>query len=105
MIRGNEWTQSEEERAENISLSQLYPKLEKAIGLRGMLQDILATEDAESLRYWWKRSKLSRLKPFRKLAVTIQNHWAGVVAFLKTHLTHGAIEAVNGLLELAKRLA
>jgi transposase len=29
----------------------------------------------------------------------------GVVAFLKTRLTNGAIEAVNGLLQLAKRLA
>ena len=30
---------------------------------------------------------------------------SGVVAFLKTRLTIGAIEAVNGLLQLAKRLA
>jgi transposase len=30
---------------------------------------------------------------------------SGVVAFLKTRLTNGAIEAVNGLLQLAKRLA
>ena len=34
-----------------------------------------------------------------------QEHWSGVVAFLKTRLTNGAIEAVNGLLQLAKRLA
>ena len=32
-------------------------------------------------------------------------HLSGAVAFLKTPLTNGAIEAVNGLLQLAKRLA
>ena len=70
-----------------------------------MLQDILADEDQEALRWWCKRAKLSRLQPFRELAGSLQQHWSGVVAFLKTRLTNGAIEAVNGLLQLAKRLA
>jgi transposase len=39
------------------------------------------------------------------VAQSIQEHWSGAVAFLKTRLTNGAIEAVNGLLQLAKRLA
>ena len=60
-----------------------------------MLQDILADEDQEALRWWCKRAKLSRLQPFRELAVSIQEHWSGVVAFLETGLTNGAIEAVN----------
>lgn len=104
-IRGNEWTRSEEQRAQRQSLCKEYPKLGRAIGLRDLLQDILATEDETSLRWWCKRAKLSRFKPFKALAQTIQNHWDGVVAFLKTRLTNGAIEAVNGLLQLAKRLA
>jgi len=70
-----------------------------------MLQDILADEDQEALRWWCKRAKLSRLDPFRELAASIRQHWSGVAAFLKTRLTNGAIEAVNGLLQLAKRLA
>jgi transposase len=86
-------------------LTQRYPKLGRATGLRDMLQNILADEDQEALRWWCKRAKLSRLEPFRQLAERIQQHWSGVVAFLKTRLTNGAIEAVNGLLQLAKRLA
>lgn len=70
-----------------------------------MLQDILAEEDEGALRWWCKRAKLSRLQAFRELAQSIQEHWRGVVAFLKTRLTNGAIEAANGLLQLAKRLA
>ncbi|HEY5742680.1 MAG TPA: transposase, partial [Terrimicrobiaceae bacterium] len=63
-----------------------YPKLGRAIGLRDMLQDILADEDQETLRWWCKRAKLSRLQPFRELAGSIQEHWSGVVAFLKLDL-------------------
>jgi len=40
-----------------------------------------------------------------KLACSIQRHWNGIVAFLKTRVTNGAIEAINGLLQLAKRSA
>jgi hypothetical protein len=69
------------------------------------VQDILANEDQEALRWWCKRAKFSRLEPSRELARSIQKHWSGVVAFLNTRLTNGAIEAVNGLLQLAKRLA
>ena len=104
-LRGNEWTRSQEQREQRSALCNRYPKLGRAIGLRDMLQDILADEDQEALRWWCKRAKLSRLEPFRELAQSIQKHWSGVVAFLKTRLTNGAIEAVNGLLQLAKRLA
>jgi transposase len=104
-LRGNEWTRSHEQRQQRSTLCNPYPKLGRAIGLRDMLQDILADEDQEALRWWCKRAKLSRLEPFRELANSIRKHWSGVVAFLKTRLTNGAIEAVNGLLQLAKRLA
>jgi transposase len=104
-LRGNEWTRSQEQCQQRSALCNRYPKLGRAIGLRDMLQDILADEDQEALRWWCKRAKLSRLQPFRELAGSLQQHWSGVVAFLKTRLTNGAIEAVNGLLQLAKRLA
>jgi len=104
-LRGNEWTRNDEQRQQRSALCNRYPKLGRAIGLRDMLQDILADEDQEALRWWCKRAKLSRLDPFRELAASIRQHWSGVAAFLKTRLTNGAIEAVNGLLQLAKRLA
>jgi hypothetical protein len=37
-----------------------------------MLQDILADEDQEALRWCRKRAKLSRLEPFRDLAKSSQ---------------------------------
>ncbi|TCO85618.1 transposase, partial [Chthoniobacter flavus] len=47
----------------------------------------------------------SRLVPFRKLADSVMEHWDGIVAFLETRVTNGVIEAINGLLQLAKRMA
>ncbi len=37
--------------------------------------------------------------------MTIREHWDGIVAFMQTRVTNGAIEAVNGLIQLAKRMA
>lgn len=104
-IRGNEWTRSEEQLALRQQLCRQYPKLGRAMMLRETLQDILAGEDAEALRWWVTRARRARLQPFKKLADSIMEHWEGIVAFLETRVTNGVIEAVNGLLQLAKRLA
>jgi transposase len=82
-LRGNEWTRSQEQCQQRSALCNRYPKLGRAIGLRGTLQDILAEEDQQALCWWCKRAKLSHLEPFREVAQSIQEHWSGVVAFLK----------------------
>jgi transposase len=104
-VRGNEGTRTEEQLARRQQLCRQYPKLGRAMMLRETLQDVLAGEDPEALRWWVTRARRSRLQPFRNLADRIMEHWDGLVAFLETRVTHGVIEAVNGLLQLAKRLA
>ena len=104
-IRGNEWTRSSTQQQQRRLLSQSYPKLGKALGLRDLLQDILAQEDKELLTWWCQRARRSRLAPFVRLSRSILRHWSGVVAFMRTRVTNGAMEAINGLLQLAKRLA
>jgi transposase len=104
-LRGNSWTRSEEQLAQRQQLCRQYPKLGRAMMLRETLQDILAGEDPRDLRWWVTRARRSRLEPFRKLADSIMEHWEGIVAFLETRVTNGVIEAVNGLLQLAKRMA
>lgn len=104
-IRGNEWTRSQEQIQRRRQLCSQYPKLGRAMMLRETFQDVLADENVQSLKWWCRRAKLSRLLPFRKLALTIQANWDGVVAFIETRLTNGAIEAINGLIQLAKRMA
>ena len=104
-IRGNSWTRSEEQLARRRQLCAQYPKLGRAMMLRETLQDVLAGEDPRALRWWVTRARRSRLEPFRKLADSVMDHWDGIVAFLETRVTNGVIEAVNGLLQLAKRMA
>lgn len=104
-IRGNEWTRSDEQLDIRKRLCRQYPKLGRAMMLRDLLQDILKTEDAQHLQWWCTRARRSRLKPFIALANTIKAHWEEVTAFMETRLTNGLIEAINGLLQLAKRMA
>jgi transposase len=39
----------------------------------------------------------------KKVSRTIRSHWDGVVAYLHTRVTNGAAEALNGIIQSAKR--
>ena len=104
-LRGNAWTRTEEQQELRRRLCKSYPKLGRAMALRDTLQDVLAGKDADSLQWWLGWARRSRLLPFRKLARTIKGHLAGILAYMETGLTNAAIEAVNGLIQLAKRMA
>jgi transposase len=47
----------------------------------------------------------SRLTGFRDLARTLKRHRDGALPYSETKLTNGLMEAINGLLQLAKRMA
>src|SRR5438552_7064620 len=86
-----------------------YTKLGRAMSLRETLQAIYASPDRQSaeaeLDWWCGWAARSRLSPFRILAKTVRQHWEGILAYFDTQLTSAAIEAVNGVIQLAKRMA
>ena len=51
------------------------------------------------------RCARSRLWPFRHLAQTVRQYLDGILAYFDTKPTSEAIEAVNGIIQLAKRMA
>lgn len=104
-VRGNEWTRSQEQLDLRRALARSYPILGRALGLRDALQEVLADGDLPSVRWWLGWADRSRLLPFRKLSRTLKEHFHGILAYLDTRLTNAAIEAVNGLLQMAKRIA
>lgn len=104
-LRGNQWTRSQDQLSQRQQLCRDYPKIGRAIALREALQDVLADSDLDSLHWWRGWAARSQLEPFRKLAATIKSHLAGISAFMETRLTNAAIEAVNGLLQITKRIA
>ena len=104
-LLGNEWTRSEAQQAERRRLRDQYPKLGRALGLRENLQDVLSERDEEGLRWWCGWAGRSRLEPFAKLARTLKGHWEGIMGFFQSGITNAAIEAINGKIQLAKRMA
>jgi transposase len=104
-IRGNEWTRSEQQLAARRQFMRDYPALGRAVSLRECLQDVLAVGEQEGLKWWCRWADRSRLQPFRKLSMTLKAHWKGILAFMETRLTNAAMEAVNGILQIAKRMA
>lgn len=108
-LRGNAWNLSLQRQKQRQALCSQYTKLGRAMTLRDTLQTIYASPDqltAESQLHWWCAwASRSRLEPFRSLAKTVRQHWQGILAYFHTGLTSAAIEAVNGIIQLAKRMA
>ena len=79
------------------------------MSLRETLQAIYANSDRQvaeaELQWWCGWAARSRLSPFRDLAKTVRQHWDGILTYFDTRLTSAAIEAVNGVIQLAKRMA
>lgn len=104
-ILGNSWNMGEERQQMRRSVCEQYPKLGRAMGLRESLQDVLGERSEEGLKWWCGWASRSRLEPFRKLARTLKRHWDGVLGYFQTGITSAAIEAINGKIQLAKRMA
>ncbi|MDE3011237.1 MAG: ISL3 family transposase [Pseudomonadota bacterium] len=60
---------------------------------------------ADLLRRWISWAARSRLAPFKRLAATLREHFAGVVRGMLDGRNNAYVEAMNGLLQQAKRAA
>jgi transposase len=108
-LRGNSWNLSQERQEQRKNLCRKYTKLGRAMSLRETLQAIYTNSDRHSaeaeLAWWHSWAMRSRLSAFRDLAKTVREHWDGILAYFDTRMTSAAIEAVNGVVQLAKRMA
>jgi transposase len=70
-------------------------------------QDLLKARDSQDaiagLKWWCTWVMRSRLPEMKKVVKSIRNHWEGIVAYLETRVTNAPAEAVNGLIQTAKR--
>lgn len=108
-LRGNKENLSAEKLACRERLCREYKEIARALALREMLAqtwdysfDFTA---ADHLRQWCSWAKRSRLAPFKKLAKTIEDHWNGILGYFPDRVTSAAIEAINGLIQTARRRA
>jgi transposase len=84
-------------------------KTARAYLLKLALQDVyFATtrEDALGrLKAWYGWAIRSQIDQVKKVARTVKNHWNGILAWFDSRLSNGFLEAVNGLIQAAKRRA
>ena len=63
-------------------------------------------EEAEArLKRWYSWAIRSQIEQVKSVAKTVKNHWHGILSWFDSHLSNGFIEAVNGLIQSAKRRA
>jgi transposase len=64
-----------------------------------------AEQAARDLRAWLSWARRCRLEPFKKLAATLKERFDAVVRGMTDHRSNAFVEAMNGLLQQAKRAA
>jgi transposase len=64
-----------------------------------------AAQAASDLKRWISWARRSRLEPFKRLGATLREHFDGVVRGMLDHRSNAFVEAMNGLLQQAKRAA
>ena len=90
-------------------LSRYRLKTAKAYLIKLALQDVYfapAREDAVALlKSWYNWAIRCQIEQVKKVARTVKDHWNGILAWFDSKLSNGFLEAVNGLIQAAKRRA
>ncbi len=106
MLKGEDRL-SEEERATRRRVCAGKLQTGKAFNHLDALRQIMREPDAavaeRDLQWWCGWVGRSKIPEMKRAAKTIRDHWEGVVAYLKTRVTNGAAEALNGIIQTVKR--
>lgn len=108
-LRGNVENLKEKQIALREEICRDHSRIARALAIRDYLADTwnYATEDGarEHLKAVMSWCARSRMEPFVKLARSLRKHMEGILGYYRHYTTSAAIEAVNGLLQLARRRA
>lgn len=108
-LRGNPEDLKEEKRTLRAQICKEHGKIARALSIREFLADLWnyqrredTEQHLESVLSWRSRS---RMQPFVKLGKRLRRHMDGILGYYNNYTTSAAIEAVNRLLQLARRRA
>jgi transposase len=105
----NAWRHTDKQAEQWMQLKTSKLKTARAWLLKSVLQDVFTPANRQAgpelLRSWYKWAIRSRLSPMVDLARTIKRHWDGVVNWFDSQISNGVLEAINGLIQAAKRRA
>lgn len=100
-------TEKQEETLINLSRYRL--KTARAYLIKLDLQDVYRANTGKEadlrLKSWYNWTIRSRIERVKKVARTVKEHWNGILSWFDSKLFNGFLEAVNGLIQAAKRRA
>lgn len=99
-LQKNPWNLTGFERERLAELKKANSAIFRAYLLKEALVGVLDRRQinvaGKKLEEWISWARRSRLKPFAKLAKTIQKHREGILAYVHTRANNGRIEGLNG---------
>lgn len=108
-LRGNVSTLKAEQLQLRVELCARHKQLGRAMALKEDLRETWEKAGpltaADHLKRWCAWADRSRLEPFRRLSRTVKKHWDGILAYYPSKTTSAAIEAINGIIQTARRRA
>ena len=116
-LRGSRWTWLKSPSLWNVRqlsdfhwLSRARLKTANAWRLKEALRDLYASATdsvhaAAIFSAWYQWARRSRLEPFKRLALTLDKHLAGILATFDSRISNGRAEGINSLIQAAKAKA
>lgn len=116
-LRGSRWTWLKSPENWNRRqltdfhwLSRSRLKTANAWRLKESLRDLYASATdsvhaASLFSAWYSWARRSRLEPFKRLALTLDKHLAGILAAFDSRISNGRAEGINSLVQAAKARA
>jgi transposase len=93
-----------------VDLKRLNLKTHRAFQIKEALRDIFHhapdRETAEPLlKQWYSWARRCRIEPIKQVALSLKNHWEGILNAFDSKLTNGRVEGINSLIQAAKAKA
>lgn len=106
-LQKSPWNLSGIETMKLAKLSNVNRRIFRAYLLKSALAAVLDRKQvnvaATKLDEWISWASRSRLEPFRRVARTIREHAAGILAYVRSRLSNGRTEGLNGKLRTLTR--
>lgn len=106
-LQKNPWNLTPRESDTLGDLARSNHRLYRAYLLKESLCALLDQTDKGDeearLGQWIRMARRSRMEPFKKLAATIHKHRGGVLAYMRTRLSNGRVEGLNGKIRAITR--
>jgi transposase len=70
---------------------------------REIMREPNVTALEKQLQVWYRWARRSRIPEIKKAVLTIEAHWQELLAYARTRLSNAVAEALNGLIQTARR--